>query len=708
MPARGRPGREAGQAGQGLRRGMVALPRRLLDRALRRPLAFHLGLFSAALLLPVLLLAGIFTWVSLKDRERNLHEHTLRTADRLMAVLEEELAGQVAALQVLAESPTLDLPELPDLPAFQRQSLAVERLLGGEIRLRPPPAAADATQAEPSGGIGAMALLAEQVAETRQPARSGLVALPGGRFAVFLMVPVLRDGRLRHLLQLQLSPGQFRTVLEQPLLPPGWVATLVDGEGRVIARSADHAQHLGRRISPETQRNALARQGVWTTFSVGGEPLLVAHVSSRQAGWRVGVTVPVAQANAPARHSLLLLALAGSGVLLIAALLAALAARGIAAPVRRLAEAAHRLGRGEAVMAGPLPIRELHEVGRALAAAGIALRSRSQALAESEALLARALHAAQVATWEWQPASDYYHGSPGREAMYGRPRGSLRDRASVLAAAHPEDRPLLAAAQERCLRPGADHYEATYRTIWPDGRIRWLHSQGAVLERDAEGRPLRVSGVLRDVTESRRAAERERLLAAEVDHRARNVLAVVLSMLQLSRADDAARYAEAVRGRVAALARAHTLLSRERWDGSNLLALAREVLGAQPGGARITLQGPPLALAAHAVQPLSMVLHELSTNAAQHGALSRAEGHVTLAWRLQEGRLLLEWQEHGGPPAPPPAPGFGLKVVQATVRRQLAGMLELNWGPEGLGCRISLPLSMLQEGMPLPQARRAG
>lgn len=682
---------------------MLKLPRRLLNRALRRPLAFHLGLFSAALLLPVLLLATAFTWVSLKDREQDLHEHALRTSDRLMAVLEEELAGQVAALQVLAESPALDQP---DADAFARQATAVGRLLGGEIRLRPPPGAGPAVDAD-------QARLDEQVAETRQPARSGLIALGNGRFAVLLAVPVLRDGRLRQLLQLRLSPSQFRAALEQTLLPPGWVATLVDGEGRVIARSTDHALHVGRSLSPESQRHALARQGVWTTYSVGGEPLLAAHVSSRQAGWRVGVTVPVALANAPARHSLLMLALAAGGVVLLAALLAALAARGIAAPVHQLAEAAHRLGRGEAVLAPSLPIRELHEVGSALAAAGIALRSRGQALAESASLLARALQAAQLATWEWQPQGDHFHGSPGREAMFGRPRGSLRDRAAVMAAVHPEDRTLLAAALERCARPGEDHYEVLFRTVWPDGRIRWLHSQGAVLERDTEGRPLRVSGVLRDVTETRRAAERERLLAAEVDHRARNVLAVVLSMLQLSRADDAARYAEAVRGRISALARAHTLLSRERWDGSELRALAREVLGPPAQGGPIALQGPAVPLAAHAVQPLSMVLHELATNAAQHGALSRPEGRVTLGWRLQEGRLLLDWQEQGGPPAPQPSPGFGLKVVQATVRRQLGGALELQWGEAGLTARIALPLSMLQEdglqpSLLQPEARRAG
>ena len=216
----------------------------------------------------------------------------------------------------------------------------------------------------------------------------------------------------------------------------------------------------------------------------------------------------------------------------------------------------------------------------------------------------------------------------------------------------------------------------------------------------------------RQARKRRHAEALQALLAREVDHRAKNILAVVQSVLRLTPKGDAAAYASAVEGRVAALARAHALLAESAWAGADLRAVAERELapyagnGAAPeaGGAVASLEGPPIPLAAAAVQPLAVVLHELATNAAKHGALSRPGGRVRLSWRIDRGRglLLLRWAESGGPTVagPPSRRGFGSKVIDATARGQLGGTVALAWDAVGLRADIAFPLGRALAGTP--------
>ena len=215
-----------------------------------------------------------------------------------------------------------------------------------------------------------------------------------------------------------------------------------------------------------------------------------------------------------------------------------------------------------------------------------------------------------------------------------------------------------------------------------------------------------------DVTEEREVAERQILLAREVDHRAKNVLAVVQSILRLTRADSPRAFAGAVEGRVAALARAHQLLARSRWDGADLVELRAggnsppippAVRGRPKGPERCLLNGPPLRLGPEAVQPVAMVVHELATNSAKHGALSVPGGLLRIDWDLiprePDGAawLRLRWTETGGPPIPsaPARFGFGSRVVTTTVERQLGGEVTFDWAPGGLRCEITVPAARL-------------
>ncbi|WP_431267838.1 HWE histidine kinase domain-containing protein [Dankookia sp. P2] len=200
------------------------------------------------------------------------------------------------------------------------------------------------------------------------------------------------------------------------------------------------------------------------------------------------------------------------------------------------------------------------------------------------------------------------------------------------------------------------------------------------------------------MTERRQAEDRQVLMTRELDHRAKNALAVVLAALRLTPAGDPRAYATAVEGRVAALARAHTLLTERRWTGTDLAELVRGELRPvlppdQPD--RLQIEGPAVLLAPQAAQPLAIALHELATNAARHGALSGPAGQVAVGWSIgrEDAALHLTWREYGGPKVAgaPQRLGFGWRVMRASLTEQLGGRLDCHWPATGLVCEVALP-----------------
>lgn len=262
---------------------------------------------------------------------------------------------------------------------------------------------------------------------------------------------------------------------------------------------------------------------------------------------------------------------------------------------------------------------------------------------------------------------------------------------------HPDD--LAVATQAgRAALVGEQPFDIEVRLLGGDGKTRWIVSRAEVV-RDGEGRPVRLIGIDMDVTDRREAQERERLLIREVDHRAKNVLAVVQALVRLTPADDPGKFAAAVESRISALARAHTLLANSRWTGVGLRELLEQEFApylADPrdGSHRVALDGPPVIVLPDAAQPISMMAHELATNAAKYGALSVAGGRLQVSWILnsRSRRLEVTWLEQGGPAiaAAPARQGFGTTLLH-TSARQLGGEVAFDWMPGGLQCIWSLP-----------------
>jgi two-component sensor histidine kinase len=173
------------------------------------------------------------------------------------------------------------------------------------------------------------------------------------------------------------------------------------------------------------------------------------------------------------------------------------------------------------------------------------------------------------------------------------------------------------------------------------------------------------------------------------------MLALVQVMLRQTRAGTVKEFSAAAQGRVAALARAHALLSESRWKGADLKRLMEEELAPyrRSDASRVRFSGPSIQLEPRVAQSLAMVLHELVTNAAKYGALSAPEGRVMIAWeRRPSGRLVLYWNETDGPiiAAPPKRRGFGTGLIERTVRTQLDGEVHFDWSRSGLFCEIMI------------------
>jgi PAS domain S-box-containing protein len=332
------------------------------------------------------------------------------------------------------------------------------------------------------------------------------------------------------------------------------------------------------------------------------------------------------------------------------------------------------------------------ELEQRVAARTAELAAQTALLRASEERRSIALSAGDMGAWEVDLATGKIEWDEGPYRIFGVDPATFDPTVErIEAMMHPDDR---ARTSVMTLVDGTEpRFQVEFRIVRPSGEIRWCYGAG-IISRDTDGKPLRMTGVTVDITDRKRIEERQLLLAREVDHRAKNMLAVVLSILRLTRAQTTPEFIRTVEGRIQALAATHTLLSATRWEGASLRQIVDEELAPYRGdqGDRAVADGPPAMLLPATAQAMALALHELATNAAKYGALSTEAGRLRLHWWIGKDALELEWTEIGGPTtALPTSQGFGLTIVRSSIEAQFRGSVMYDWRPEGLNCRLSIP-----------------
>ena len=314
---------------------------------------------------------------------------------------------------------------------------------------------------------------------------------------------------------------------------------------------------------------------------------------------------------------------------------------------------------------------------------------------QSEQGRSLALAAGQMGSWDWNLSTQEWHWDEGQYRIFGIEPGEFEISAETIKVLiHSDDWEILRTVA-RDMAQGARTQQVEFRVLRTNGEIRWCFGTAAASV-DIAGKVVRISGVTIDITDRKEAEERQILLAGEVDHRARNALAVIQSIIRLTRAESVEDYVLAIEGRIKALSRAHTLLSDSRWRGADLGTLVAEELAPYRVGDKIKLSGPNISLQPATAQGVALALHELATNAAKYGALSSPQGKISLDWHLDGGVLALHWREDGGPSITEPSSrNFGLRVISASVEQQLGGKVRFDWDPKGLRCELSIPRNEL-------------
>jgi PAS domain S-box-containing protein len=334
------------------------------------------------------------------------------------------------------------------------------------------------------------------------------------------------------------------------------------------------------------------------------------------------------------------------------------------------------------------------ELERRVAERTAELESYAYRLTESERRRSLALAASDMGSWDWDVSTGECNWDEGQYRIFGvEPETFKVTPERLKALLEPAEWLRLNDALEE-VSPASPTCETEFRVRRPNGDVRWCLGRAAATF-SPDDRIARISGVTVDITDQKQAQERQLLLTREVEHRARNLLAVVQSMLRLTKANNIQDYMAAIEGRIGALSRAHMLLSECRWEGAFLRRLVDEELNHYRDGHTnaISAEGPELLLESSRAQTIALALHELATNAAKHGALATPSGRLQLNWTREEDTLHLDWVESGGAKVrTPKSLGYGVEVISASIEH-LGGHVDFDWRPEGMRCKLSVPLT---------------
>ena len=669
------------------------------------PVALLIALISIAALVPsiVLALLALNRWDRAEaERESELAQGLSRAYSQS---IDRHLQALVNTATVLAGSRHL---QADDLVVFDQHARDAAVNAGGHfvlvgrdfqqlVNTRTEPGAPLPKTANP-GNVS-------QVLQSAVPMVTDL--LPGAVAAtdVFaILVPVIVRQETRFVLAFVPDPRTILQLLSDRYRPDGWLAAVIDSRGRIIARTQKQDEFFGKSA---TILDRLDQQsGAFESVDLEGNASLTGYSKLSNAKWTVVAWSSKELLGEPRRRMLRLLSAMIAAALAVSILASWVVSILVRDPAFRLVELAAKVGKISPLEFNPTVMREANVVGDSLVTAAQEIEHRTRALHEVGQRLQLAIDAAGAGFWSIDLKTGEYQLDRRSREIAGLQSSDGSDVASIIAAIHPDDRPLVTDALRRAREFGQEgRFDVEFRLVGSDGAERWASTQARQLVTANGGAQL--VGIIRDVTRRKRDEQKINLLMREVIHRSKNLLAVVQSIAgQTARSGDPATFLRRFQQRLAALAASQTLLVQSEWKGVQVRALVEAQLAHYKDlfGGRIAFNGPELELKPDAAQAIGLALHELATNAAKHGALSNAAGSVRITWSseiIDANRYFhLIWTERGGPHSENPrGTGFGSIVTGRMVEAAVSGQVASEFGESGFEWHLRAPFAGVVDGI---------
>jgi PAS domain S-box-containing protein len=688
----------AHSSGRKLKRWLASL------RISRWTIAARIAAIVLALALPLNLVILAVVWHLAGASSEAQRTSLLYTARSIARAADAELGKYMALALALSRSPALLDDDLSGFGVEARRAFAsiddalvlvadpdgrqlmnTARQPGQPLPLRHPDAIAAQKRALETGTIGLTDVLFGPVVD---------------EWIVNIEVPIFKNGKPFRALAVLMKAKAYLRLLNGQQIPRNWLVGIADRQGRFITRVPAHNRYVGQ-LASEGWRKNMALDGVFQVDSLEGDPILVANALTAK-GWAIGVAVKKAQIQAATWDTIRWAAFLGGGISALSLLFAFVISRRITGPIAELQQKAPLLLSDPEL---PLPkgLPELEGLTKALRQSALQRNRSEQALRESEERFRGIFEHAATGIAITNLKGRFLLCNPAYLSMAGCAAGDI-DTLRFQELVHPDDAEANTARLSRLFAREIPSFEIVSRFITRSGKVIWVHKHLSLLK-DATGEPANIVVLVTDVTERKRYEEHIELLLHEVNHRSKNLLALVQAVARQTAASSPNDFVERFGERIQAMSAAQDLLVKNEWRGVDLEGLVRSQLAHFEDliGTRIEIEGPALLLSASAAQALGMALHELATNAGKYGSLSNADGRVSIEWSIEAveaglDTFVIGWTETGGPNVQAPQrSGFGRTVICSVAASSLDGKADFELPPEGLKWRLECSASEVLE-----------
>lgn len=668
----------------------------------------HLTQFALVLLLPLILLSGFFLWLLVSQERTSIENHTLDTAQALSITIDREIYGLQRAAEIIGYSNILKNGRFDILQTTLRDMAAELKII---ITIYDPEA--KLLVSSDAAHLADVPLLSkadlEDVSAERPTYVSGILRAGQENSEYFTVLRQVRvEGRVQYYLALTMEAQRINDILNIQNIHKNWTAFVVDQNDNILARSSNREGYSGGLIPENLRAIAQEKAGDWSGEILDGNQVFGYYIRSDLSGWRTAIGINRAELNRPVWIAFAYFILSLAGTVLLSVLLAGFFGRKISRPVRKLAAQAKAVGDVQPFKPLKSGIDELDVVSDALVEADKRNRLKEVRLLEAQLRLQMALDAGNIGVWEYNP-DDAEVTLDGRasQMLAFKDRYKINFDTDFMPLVYDEDKQRVEAALSGALQSG-DIVRETFR-IRDEDQLHplWVTGIGRRIYTDS-GKPS-VLGLIVNVTAEQEALQQRDVVEQELNHRLKNMFAVIISLMNLSARGktDVQDYVSQMRERMSALAGAFTLTYQNNTTALNtqthisLNDLLRRL--AEPYSfadrKRIHITGEELSCPVGHITPMSLVFHELVTNAVKHGALSVPQGFVEIRLSKRPPHMVIEWLEEQGPEITqePSKRGFGSRLKQVSIDVQMQGSFKEIWAKQGLICIIELPLPVLSE-----------